>query len=66
MDGSVLQPHDLQFRVSLAHHSGQWWTASLSEHHEDLHLREASVDHKQGAEGAVCLLQQQAGHCRSW
>lgn len=38
-------------------HSGQRWPPGTGQHHEDLHLREALVDHKSRSQSSVSLLQ---------
>lgn len=38
-------------------HSGQRWPPGTGQHHEDLHLREALVDHKSCSQSSVSLLQ---------
>lgn len=50
----------------LADHFGQRWSPSPGQHHEDIHIRETAVDHKQSAQGALCLLKQQACHRGGW
>lgn len=74
-ESKVAQPHTLAtpllgIRTWLnttsvaADHPGQRWSSSSGQHHEDLHVRETAVDYQQGAEGALCLLKQQACHRR--
>lgn len=75
-ESKVAQPHtrsplpSLGIRTWLkttsvaADHPGQRWSSGSGQHHEDLHVRETAVDYQQGAEGALCLLKQQACHRR--
>lgn len=64
------QPHRVNapvvFPFAAVDHPGQRRPAGTGEHHEDLHLREAAVDHQPRAQSAVGVLQQQARHCRGW
>lgn len=58
---------DYAFYFSMtADHISQWWTRQPGVHHEELQLREVTVDHKPCSESAVRLPQQQAGHRRIW